>query len=197
MNEPDRYRGSVSQKSRFRWQNSRFSKRKTVFGTSSKRLVAVILWERRQGVDGFEVFLGYVGLSGTVAPDIKKTVWEVSHIRNAIVHRASIADRKLVQSCPWLNYKIGERVKIPHEVLAKYVHTLTEYLIIVLKRLCVKYDVDYERKAFGVEDRASRKCSPGGWPRLLILLARPAQVGAPSFAQSAKGGNHERKSNAV
>src|SRR5271168_528003 len=31
----------------------------------------------------------------------------------------------------------------------------------------------------------------GGWPRLLILLARPTQVGAPSFAQFAKGGNHD------
>ena len=116
---------------------------------------------RRQGVDRFEVLLGYVGLSGTVDPDIRKTVWEVSHIRSVIVHRASIADRKLVQSCPWLNYKIGERVKIPREVLAKYVHTLTEYLIVVLKRLCVKYDVDYERKAFGGEDRQAESAAPG------------------------------------
>ena len=66
---------------------------------------------RRQGVDGFEVFLGYVGLSGTVDPDIRKTVWEVSHIRNVIVHRASIRDRKLVQSCPCLITKSAKESK--------------------------------------------------------------------------------------
>lgn len=105
---------------------------------------------RRQGVDGFEIFLGFVGLSGAVDPAIKKTIWEVNHVRNVIVHRGSIADRKLVQSCPWLNYKVSDKITISHQALEKYVGTLTEYLNILIRRLCVKYDVDYEKKVQAV-----------------------------------------------
>jgi hypothetical protein len=101
---------------------------------------------RRQGADGFETLLGYVNLSGAVNPDVKKAIWELSHVRNVLVHRGSVADRRLVQSCPWMGLSVGDKVTITHETLGKYYAVLSEYLVAILNRLCAKYDdVDGER----------------------------------------------------
>jgi hypothetical protein len=101
---------------------------------------------QKRGVEGFERLLGYINLSGAVDPDIKKTIWELSHIRNVIVHRGSVADRRLVQSCPWLGLKVGDKVTVTHDVVGKYYHALGEYLTTVLYRLCTRYEIDIEEK---------------------------------------------------
>jgi len=66
------------------------------------------------------------------------------HVRNVIVHRGSVADRRLILACPWLNLKAGDKVEITHEILGKYFKALNDYLMIVIRRLGVKYDVDID-----------------------------------------------------
>jgi len=84
---------------------------------------------RKHGVDAFEALLAQVKLSGAVDPEIKKTLWEMHHVRNVIVHRGSLADRRLVQGCPWMGLKVGDRIIISHRALHKYDHALGEYLL--------------------------------------------------------------------
>ncbi len=67
---------------------------------------------QRQGVASFESLLECVGLSGQVSDAARKSFWEMNHLRNVIVHRRSLADRTFVNACPWLNAKIGERVRV-------------------------------------------------------------------------------------
>ncbi len=101
---------------------------------------------RRQGVDGFEALFAHVNLSGAVDPEVKKSIWELSHVRNVIVHRGSVADRRLVQSCPWMGLKVGDHVTVTKEALGRYFDALGEYLLTILRRLCIKYEVDYEER---------------------------------------------------
>src|SRR6266849_6355191 len=97
---------------------------------------------RKQGVDMFESLLDFLALSGAVEEDLKKTIWEMQHVRNVIVHRASCADKRLVEACPWLNLKIGEKVIVSHEALGRYGAALCQYALNITHRLCERYGVD-------------------------------------------------------
>lgn len=98
----------------------------------------------KHGVDTFESILDHFSLSGAVGPKIKKNIWEMNHVRNVIVHRASVADRRLVASCPWMKLAIGDKVLIRHEILHRYIHALYEYVRLIVHRLAKRYDVDLE-----------------------------------------------------
>jgi hypothetical protein len=101
---------------------------------------------RKQGIAGFESLLDCVNLSGAVEPEVTRTLWELSNVRNVLIHRASVADRRLVQNCPWMGLKVGDKVVISHTALRTYHDALTEYLTVILRRLCAKYGIDAEAK---------------------------------------------------
>lgn len=66
------------------------------------------------------------------------------HIRNALVHRASCADARLIEACPWLGLKVGDPVVIKHEALGKYGFALIDYTMIITRRLGKHYNVDID-----------------------------------------------------
>lgn len=106
------------------------------------------------GVDAFETLLARFDLTGNVEEGDKKTIWEMHHLRNVIVHRSSLADRRLIQSCPWLNLKIGDKITVTHEALFRYGKKLVEYVLAVAYRLSTRYSVDLDAKIKRVhEDR--------------------------------------------
>ena len=100
---------------------------------------------RKQGVESFEVQLGLVGLSGAVDDETKKTIWEMHHVRNVIVHRASCADNRLVEACPWLNLQRGQRIVVTRVMLAGYGSALCRYDLNILYRLVTRYGMDVEQ----------------------------------------------------
>ena len=53
---------------------------------------------RKNGVDLFEELLAYFNLSGVVDGKDKQLLWQMHHIHNVIVHRASRADRRLIKA---------------------------------------------------------------------------------------------------
>lgn len=63
-------------------------------------------------------------------------------MRNAIVHRGSVIDRHLVDSCPWMAVKIGDKVIVTHEALARYQKALGKYTLTVINRLRARYGID-------------------------------------------------------
>lgn len=92
-----------------------------------------------QGVDHFEVVLGPFGLSGPVAEDLKKSFWTMHNLRNVIVHRFSVADRRLVEACPWLGLKLGDPVVITGEQMHEFHRALPIYTSILVRRLAARY----------------------------------------------------------
>lgn len=101
---------------------------------------------RTTGVDSFEALLDCFNLSGPVSPDTKKSIWEMNHVRNVIVHRGSLADRRLVEACPWMNLKLGDRLTVAHDQLEHYGGVLCDYALSITYRLGERYDVDIDAK---------------------------------------------------
>jgi hypothetical protein len=97
---------------------------------------------RRNGVDAFESLLHHFDLSGNVEEEDRKMIWQTHHLRNVVVHRASRADRRLVEACPWLQLRVNDDVTISHEVLGRCACALCSYVLTVTHRLGKRYDVD-------------------------------------------------------
>jgi hypothetical protein len=68
----------------------------------------------------------------------RKTFIEFWAVRNVIVHRASIVDRRLVEICPWLGLKVGEPLKITPNSYANYRNTTSKYFMELLVRDLVR-----------------------------------------------------------
>ena len=94
----------------------------------------------KQGVNRFEVLLALFGLSGEVGDTIKRELFELSHMRNIIIHRRGMADKKLVDACPWLALKTGDLVTVTSDMYVRYFDAVHAYVGIVLGRVkqCVE-----------------------------------------------------------
>jgi hypothetical protein len=101
---------------------------------------------KRQGVYAFEMLLVPVKLASDTNPDPKKTIWEMYHVRNVIVHRGFIADKKLVEACPWLGLKVGDPITVTHESFMRYGDALREYGSTIIRRLGKRCDADVDKR---------------------------------------------------
>lgn len=63
---------------------------------------------------------------------------------DVIVHRNSIADRWLIERCPWLALKVGDKVVITTKQLDRYGGALCEYVWALPYRLGNSYGVNID-----------------------------------------------------
>ena len=103
-------------------------------------------YSKKFGVDCFDALLETIGVAGAVDPEVKKTCREMHSLRNVIVHRNSIVDRRLVSACPWLGLRIGDKVTVTHDDLGRYYRALIQYGLAITYRLGERYDVDIDAK---------------------------------------------------
>lgn len=90
-----------------------------------------------RGINQFETLLERICLSGSIDESIKKLLFEISAMRNVLVHRRGIVDRRLAQECPWLRLQVGEPLKIPLTQILIYAHAVTYYGSLVYRRILV------------------------------------------------------------
>jgi hypothetical protein len=88
----------------------------------------------RWGVNRFECLLQPFGMSGSLEDEYQRTLHELSQVRHVLVHRRGIADKKLLDACPWLNVRLGDRVRVTHDMWHRYASTNVEYVAELLKR---------------------------------------------------------------
>ena len=93
-----------------------------------------------QGVNTFENVLQVFDLAGPVEEGVRTGLWELNHVRNVIVHRDSRADLRLIQACPSINLKVGDRVFVTHERYDYYSSAVVDYVRLVICRLGKRYD---------------------------------------------------------
>ena len=89
----------------------------------------------KQGVARFEGLLAVFGLGGEVDESVRRDLYELSHVRNVLVHRAGVADRRICAACPWLGLHLGDKVVIGHADFWKYVAAAMKYVTLILRRL--------------------------------------------------------------
>ena len=89
----------------------------------------------RGGCTRFEALLKPFNLSETVPEELGRTIWELSQVRNSIIHRGGFADNRLIQACPWLNLNHGDEIKISHKTFGRYLHAAAEYMLLLMHRM--------------------------------------------------------------
>lgn len=99
----------------------------------------------RQGVTRFESLLEVIGLrTGEVLETTRYGLYELSQVRNAIVHRAGVADFKLVRNCPRLDLQVGDRIRVTHGQVDRYTNAVCGYLLLIIVRAGTHFGVDME-----------------------------------------------------
>ena len=97
----------------------------------------------KEGVQRFETTLGLVGLSGPVPDDIRRPLFEMQQVRNVIAHRASIADRRLAEACPWIDITEGTPLRISESDYDQYETGTLTYALVLLQRALGRFDADF------------------------------------------------------
>jgi hypothetical protein len=72
------------------------------------------------GIGRFEPLLSVFGLMPEVGPNLRRAIHELWQVRNNLVHSGGVADETLIESCPWLDFELGEIFAIPHVVYGWY-----------------------------------------------------------------------------
>ncbi len=94
------------------------------------------------GVTRFEALLKPIGFSGEVKENISKDIFELSQIRNNLLHRGGVADKYFIDSCPWLDYKVGDKIRLNSVQYERYFNSVMKYLVQIVIRLGEKRGVD-------------------------------------------------------
>ena len=94
---------------------------------------------RKGGIDRFESVFAVFNMTTSVDADVKKTLFELSHIRHVIVHRSGLADRRLLAWCPWLGYELGDKVRVSHSKYHEYLDASYLYTFEIIQRVRRKY----------------------------------------------------------
>jgi len=93
--------------------------------------------EFKQGVTRFEIVLALIDLSGGIDEDTRRRLFEHQQVRNVIVHRASIVDRRFKEQCPWFRTEAGQKLELTHEHYETYRKAVDSYFIEIMHRMIV------------------------------------------------------------
>jgi hypothetical protein len=100
----------------------------------------------RRGVGRFEALLQPLGLGGWVDDNVRRSLFELSQIRNAVVHKESIADKQFCNSCPWFNLKVGEPIPITHDHYEYFAAAVYWYLVELALRIERQFETRNEER---------------------------------------------------
>lgn len=96
-------------------------------------LLQELRWEIKaplqRGIGRFEVVLDAVGRGGPVDEIVRKVLFELSEIRNAIVHNNAKVDQRLAQNCSWLKVEIGQPISLSNNDFNRYITAVYWYIV--------------------------------------------------------------------
>ncbi len=108
----------------------------------TERLKDVVRAGLQPGVGRFEAVLDPIGLGGGITPHVRRVLFELSQVRNVIVHKAGITDQRFVEACPWLNLKSGAPLKVNAQDF--HLYTMSSYYYVVEIRYRIHQFLGYE-----------------------------------------------------
>lgn len=107
----------------------------------------------QNGVTRFEALLAPVMLAGDVPGDLGRRIFELGQVRNVIVHRAGMADKRFCEACPWMRAEIGKALIVSHPDYAKYNRAVHDYFMLIICRVGERLGVDATIERSAVFDR--------------------------------------------
>ena len=107
-----------------------------------KELTRSLNADFKLGIGKFEVILEALGLVGEVEEDVRRTLLEMSQVRNVLVHRAGTVDRRFKESCPWVEVEVGSRLRIDHARYVRYSKAMHDYVLCLINRVRVHFGIE-------------------------------------------------------
>jgi hypothetical protein len=89
----------------------------------------------RQGVNRFESLLEVIGLSGSVTKEVADTLFELHQLRNLLVHRGGVIDRRFKTAFPKMKCKLGEPVQLSQRQVSQIHAVAIRYLTEIICRI--------------------------------------------------------------
>jgi hypothetical protein len=87
------------------------------------------------GAGRFDALLKIFGLRPSLSDEQRRDLLEMNAVRNVLVHRAGIADDRLLKLCPWLKVAVGDRLTVRWEDLSRYIGAASHYAAGVVRRV--------------------------------------------------------------
>ncbi|MCW5873802.1 MAG: hypothetical protein KIS88_04075 [Anaerolineales bacterium] len=94
---------------------------------------------RLYGTDRFDCILSHVGLEGETSKRMQKKIAELQQVRNCFIHKNGVVDKKFLDNCPWLKYKLDDKLKLSLNDFLKFHRITMHYIFEISKRFHGRY----------------------------------------------------------
>jgi len=103
----------------------------------------------RNGLGRFDSLLEAVGINVPLESEYRRKLFELQQVRNCLSHRFGVADARLVEACPWLKLKKGQRLAVTQGDVQAYAGSGGRYLLLLLYEVGDVIGVDYRSAGEG------------------------------------------------
>ena len=83
----------------------------------------------QKGIGRFEAILAPLGLEGAVPDAVRRAIFELSEVRNVLMHRHGFADKRFVSSCPWFGARVGDELLVKEQQYVRYELAISCYFL--------------------------------------------------------------------
>ena len=131
-------------------------------------LTAQVKARFKLGIGRFEAVVNQIGLGGPVDTDVQRTILELSQIRHVIIHRLGKADEKLATTCPWLNLRPGQRVRVTQKQFRQFYLAFFWYMLELDRRIANLFSENTSEFKTRIHqeclDELRKSCTPDNHP---------------------------------
>jgi hypothetical protein len=99
----------------------------------------------KAGVGRFEGVLAPLGLGGPVDEGVRRALFELSEVRNVVVHRAGVVDRRFMEKCPWRSVSSNAMLHVSRADVALYQAAALWYVSELHRRCIITTELPDER----------------------------------------------------
>lgn len=88
----------------------------------------------KPGMGRFVEALSACGLDISVSEETRRSLLELSKVRNLVAHKFSICDDKFLKECPWFDAEKGKRIKLTSAQYSNYRKGIKEFLKVLTRQ---------------------------------------------------------------
>jgi hypothetical protein len=135
--------------------NASLDERAELMAIALKQKLATAL---KPGAARFEELLGPFGLAGTIDDSVKRLLFELSAVRNVLVHKNGVADKRFVEACPWINCKQGVKISPSYSHFHMYLFASGWYVNEVSLRTRRKFQLEEDQNVIALQPTLLDTC---------------------------------------